>query len=277
MKMRSILAGVAALAVSAISIAAIPASAAATVYPDSITVMVAGCWGAYSGTWTEANADNSITITDNGTYTITVPSGEAGELGDGQWAMAIRTTDFVASNYGDEGDDFYACLEKGGVNMTVDSVKIGDKEIKTSDSVVRDDDDGNNMRVNIYNQWTSPKVAIVDGNQVFDADVSVTFTVSGLKFGEQTTEEGTTAAPEETTAPADTTANNGGTTNTTATTKAGDSKTTTAATTKAASGGASTTAAATTTNTATGDNGIAVALAALTIAGGVALVSRKSK
>jgi hypothetical protein len=276
MKMRSILAGVAALAVSAISIAAIPASAAATVYPDSITVMVAGGWGAYSGTWTEANADNSITITDNGTYTITVPSGEAGELGDGQWAMAIRTTDFVASNYGDDGDDFYACLEKGGVNLTVDSVKIGDKEIKTSDSVVRDDDDGNNMRVNIYNQWTSPKVAIVDGNQVFDADVSVTFTVSGLKFGEQTTEEETTAAPEETTTAAGetTTAAAGATTTTT---KAGDSKTTTAATTKAASGGASTTAAATTTNTATGDNGIAVALAALTIAGGVALVSRKSK
>ena len=275
MKMRSILAGVAALAVSAISIAAIPASAAATVYPDSITVMVAGGWGAYSGTWTEANADNSITITDNGTYTITVPSGEAGELGDGQWAMAIRTTDFVASNYGDEGDDFYACLEKGGVNMTVDSVKIGDKEIKTSDSVVRDDDDGNNMRVNIYNQWTSPKVAIVDGNQVFDADVSVTFTVSGLKFGEQTTEEETTAPTEgENTDATDGTSS----TSTTATTAKGDdNKSTTKATTKAASGGASTTAAATTTNTATGDNGIAVALAALTIAGGVALVSRKSK
>ena len=276
MKMRSILAGVAALAVSAISIAAIPASAAATVYPDSITVMVAGGWGAYSGTWTEANADNSITITDNGTYTITVPSGEAGELGEGQWAMAIRTTDFVAFDYGDEGDDFNACLSKGGVNMTVDSVKIGDKEIKTGDSVVRNDDDGNNMRVNIYNQWTDPKVAIVDGSQVFDADVSVTFTVSGLKFGEQTTEEETTAAPEETTAAAgETTTTAAGTT--AATTKAGDSKTTTAATTKAASGGASTTAAATTTNTATGDNGIAVALAALTIAGGVALVSRKSK
>jgi len=276
MKMRSILAGVAALAVSAISIAAIPASAAATVYPDSITVMVAGGWGAYSGTWTEANADNSITITDNGTYTITVPSGEAGELGDGQWAMAIRTTNFVAFDYGDEGDDFNACLSKGGVNMTVDSVKIGDKEIKTSDSVVRNDDDGNNMRVNIYNQWTDPKVAIVDGTQVFDADVSVTFTVSGLKFGEQATEEETTAAPEETTTAAgETTTAAAGTTTTTA--KAGDSKTTTAATTKAASGGASTTAAATTTNTATGDNGIAVALAALTIAGGVALVSRKSK
>ena len=276
MKMRSILAGVAALAVSAISIAAIPASAAATVYPDSITVMVAGGWGAYSGTWTEANADNSITITDNGTYTITVPSGEAGELGEGQWAMAIRTTDFVAFDYGDEGDDFNACLSKGGVNMTVDSVKIGDKEIKTGDSVVRNDDDGNNMRVNIYNQWTDPKVAIVDGTQVFDADVSVTFTVSGLKFGEQATEEETTAAPEETTTAAgETTTAAAGTTTTTA--KAGDSKTTTAATTKAASGGASTTAAATTTNTATGDNGIAVALAALTIAGGVALVSRKSK
>ena len=276
MKMRSILAGVAALAVSAISIAAIPASAAATVYPDSITVMVAGGWGAYSGTWTEANADNSITITDNGSYTITAPSGVAGELGDGQWAMAIRTTDFVAFDYGDEGDDFNTCLSKGGVNMTVDSVKIGDKEIKTSDSVVRNDDDGNNMRVNIYNQWTDPKVAIVDGTQVFDADVSVTFTVSGLKFGEQATEEETTAAPEETTTAAgETTTAAAGTTTTTA--KAGDSKTTTAATTKAASGGASTTAAATTTNTATGDNGIAVALAALTIAGGVALVSRKSK
>ena len=77
MKMRSILAGVAALAVSAISIAAIPASAAATVYPDSITVMVAGGWGAYSGTWTEANADNSITITPFGSLELEMLGGEA--------------------------------------------------------------------------------------------------------------------------------------------------------------------------------------------------------
>lgn len=264
----------AAMAVSAVGISALPAFAAAETYPDSITVMVGGTWGSYAGSWTEATADNSVTITDNGTYTIHVPSGEAGDLSEGSWAMAIRTTNFNAFDYGDEGDDFYTALQKGGVTMTVDSVKINGVEKKTGDSVLRDDDNGNDMRINIYNQWTSPKVAIVDGNQVFDGDVDITFTVAGLKFGAQTAED-TTAAPETTTAAAETTTAAG-----TTTTAAG---TTTAGTTTTGSGNASTTAAATTaaastTNTATGDNsGIAVAVAALAVAGGAALVSRKRK
>ncbi len=275
MKMRNMIAVLAAMAVSAVGISALPAFAAAETYPDSITVMVGGTWGSYAGSWTEATADNSVTITDNGTYTIHVPSGEAGDLTEGSWAMAIRTTNFNAFDYGDEGDDFYTALQKGGVTMTVDSVKINGVEKKTGDSVLRDDDNGNDMRINIYNQWTSPKVAIVDGNQVFDGDVDITFTVAGLKFGAQTAEETTTVA-ETTTAAAETTTTAAGTT----TTAAG---TTTAATTTTGSGNASTTAAATTaaastTNTSTGDNsGIAVAVAALAVAGGAALVSRKRK
>lgn len=267
MKMKKIFAAMAATAVTASAFAAmsLSANAAAVTYPESITVMVAGGWGSYTGTWTDATDDNSITITENGTYTITVPSGEAGELTEGSWAMAIRTTNFTAFDYGDEGDDFDACLQKGGVNLTVDSVKIGDAEKKIADSVVRNDDDGNNMRVNIYNQWTSPAVAIVDGNQVFDADVSVTFTVSGLKFGDQATE------PTE--APATTTADGGSAATTTkaddskaTTTKAADSKTTT---TKAASG------TSTETSAQTGDVGVAVAVAALGLAAATAFVVRK--
>ena len=167
--------------------------------------------------------------------------------------MAIRTTDFNAFDYGDEGDDFYTALDKGGVTMTVDSVKINGVEKKNADSTLRDDDNGHDMRINIYNQWTSPTVAIVDGDQVFDGDVDITFTVAGLKFGDQTTE-----APTEATT----------------TTKSGS--TTTAA--KNNSNSASTTTAATTTNTATGDNsGIAVAVAALAVAGGALVASRKRK
>ncbi|MBQ3915247.1 MAG: hypothetical protein II690_01535, partial [Ruminococcus sp.] len=73
MKMRNMIAAISAMAVSAVCVAALPASAAAETYPDSITVMVGGGWGSYTGSWTEATADNSITITDNGTYTIHVP------------------------------------------------------------------------------------------------------------------------------------------------------------------------------------------------------------
>lgn len=275
MKMRNMIAAISAMVVSAVCVAALPASAAAETYPDSITVMVGGGWGSYTGSWTEATADNSITITDNGTYTIHVPSGEAGTLGAGQWAMAIRTTDFNAFDYGDEGDDFYTALDKGGVTMTVDSVKINGVEKKNADSTLRDDDNGHDMRINIYNQWTSPTVAIVDGDQVFDGDVDITFTVAGLKFGDQTTEAPTEATTTTTEGASTTTTTDGGsTTKAGSTTKSGS--TTTAA--KNNSNSASTTTAATTTNTATGDNsGIAVAVAALAVAGGALVASRKRK
>lgn len=278
MKMRNMIAVLAAMAVSAIGIAALPASAAAETYPDSITVMVAGGWGSYAGSWTEATADNSIEITANGTYTIHVPSGEAGDLGEAQWAMAIRTTNFNAFDYGDEGDKFADAIAKGGITCTVDSVKINGKEkLNGTPSELIADDDGNNFRVNIYNKWGND-YAIVDGTQTFDGDVDVTFTVAGLKFGAAAAE--TTAV--ETTTVADTTTTAAGTTTTAAgTTTTAAGTTTTAATTTTGSGNVSTTAATTattTTNTSTGDNsGIAVAVAALAVAGGAALVSRKRK
>lgn len=281
MKMKKLAVMLAAMAVSAFSFASVAgfsASAAATEYPDSITIMVAGGWGAYAGSWSEATADNSVTITDNGTYTIHVPSGEAGEVGEQQWAMAIRSTNFVAFDYGDEGDDFDTCIQKGGITVTVDSVKInGNEKLNGTPGQLVKDDNGNDFRVNIYNKWGND-YAIVDGTQVFDGDVEVTFTVDGLKFGQQTAET-TTEAPDTTTAAGDTTTAAGNTTtaagNTTAATTAAKASTTAAANNSAS---ASTTAAAATTNTATGEgNGIAVAVAALTVAGGAALVSRKRK
>lgn len=285
MKMKKILAAMAVSAITASAFASMgmSASAAAIEYPESIKFMVAGGWGAYTGGWDNdsATADNSIDITSNGTYTIHVASGEAGELGDGQWAMALRTTNFVAFDYGDEGDDFDACLSKGGITLTVDSVKINGVEKLTGKSEVRNDDDGNNMRVNIYNQWTTPKVAIVDGTQTFDGDVEVTFTVAGLKFGSQAEEETTTtteaSGDSDTTT---TTAASGETTTTkagdTTTTKAGDTTTTKAGATtaakttaKAASGGGNVASAG------TGDAGVGIAVASLAAACAVAFVARK--
>lgn len=264
MKMNKIFAAMAASAVAASAFAAmsINSFAAADEYPESVTIMLAGGWGGVQLGWTnaDAKAENSVTITENGTYTITVDSSEGGEQGNSTWAMALRTTDFVAFDYGDEGDEFEDCIQKAGIKFTVDSVKIsGVEKLNGTPSELVKDDDGSNMRVNIYNKWGN-NYAIVDDDQNFDGDVEVTFTVSGLKFGAQGGGEDTDPTdPTETT----TTTGSGEATTTTTTSGSGAAGTTTTAA-KTGEGSAK-----------TGDAGVAVAVAALGLAAATAFVVRK--
>lgn len=262
MKMNKFFAAMAASAVAASAFAAMSMNsfAAADEYPESITVMLAGGWGGVQLGWTnaDAKAENSVTITENGTYTITVDSSEGGDQGNASWAMALRTTDFVAFDYGDEGDEFEDCIQKAGITFTVDSVKIsGVEKLNGTPSQLVKDDDGNNMRVNIYNKWGND-YAIVDDTQTFDGDVEVTFTISGLKFGAQ---GGGEADPTETTTTSGT--NSSGETTTTTTTAAKGGTTTTTAK-KTGEGSAK-----------TGDAGVAVAVATLGLAAATAFVARK--
>lgn len=249
MKISKLFAAMAASAVSVSALAAmsLSANAAADEYPENFKVMLAGTWGGVNLGWSDADAkdENSVVVDKNGTYTITVDSSQGGETGNATWAMALRTVGFSAFDYGDEGDDFATCIEKGGITFTVDSVKISGQEKLTGKSEVVADDDGSNMRANIYNKWGND-YAIVDAVQLFDGDVEVTFTVSGLKFGAQTG------------------------TDTSSTTTSADATTTTTTTTGTAGGNTTTQAPA-----PTGDAGVGIAVGALAVAAGAAFALRK--
>ncbi|MBQ8928181.1 MAG: hypothetical protein IJ055_07930 [Oscillospiraceae bacterium] len=191
MKLKKLTALAAAMTMAAASLTcinAVPADAAAQTFPDSVTVLLAG---SFTGGWSAdaANEGNSVTITENGTYKITFDASQVGNQSDGTWALAIKTLDLDIYDYADRnenGDEsFEDMVADGGIVFKVDSVKISGEEKLTGESELRSDDDGHNLRVNIYNQWTSPAAAIVDGTQTFDGALEVTFTVDGFKFGEQ--------------------------------------------------------------------------------------------
>lgn len=259
MKMNKVLAAMAAsvVAASAFAATALSAGAAAETYPESITVMLAGQAGGLNLGWDDASAkdNNSVKVDKNGTYTIKVDASEGGDQGEATWAMAIRSVGFNIFDYGEEGQDFAAIASAAGLNVKIDSVKIGGEEkLNGTASQFIANDDGNNFRVNIYNKWGND-YAIVDGTQSFTGDVEVTFTVSGFKFGNQTAE--TTAAAETTTA------------------AAGETTTTTAATTTTGKAGTTTTAKAGEAGAKAGDAGVAVAVAALGLAAATAFAVRK--
>lgn len=262
MKMNKVLAAMAAsvVAASAFAATALSAGAAAETYPESFTVMLAGQAGGLNLGWDDASAkdSNSVKVDKNGTYTIKVDASEGGDQGESTWAMAIRSVGFNIFDYGEEGQDFAAVASAAGLDVKIDSVKIGGEEkLNGTASQFIANDDGNNFRVNIYNKWGND-YAIVDATQSFTGDIEVTFTVSGFKFGDQTAET-TTAAAETTTAAAGETT----TTTTAATTTTGKAGTTT---TKAKTGEAGAKA---------GDAGVAVAVAALGLAAATAFAVRK--
>ena len=254
MKKNKVLAAMAAsiVATSAFAATTLSANAAAETYPESYTVMLAGTVSGIDIGWsnTDAKDNNSVKIDKNGTYTIKVDGSKGGDQGDSTWAMAIRSTDFNAFDYGDDGDDFATAIEKGQVDVKIDSVKInGEEKLNGTASQLIADDDGNNFRVNIYNKWGND-YAIVDAAQSFTGDVEVKFTVSGLKFGDQTAAETTTEAAATTTGSATTTTSGSSTAKAT-TTKSGEA------------------------SAKTGDAGVAAAVAALGLAAATAFAVRK--
>lgn len=260
MKMNKVLAAMAASVVAASAFAATALSAnAAETYPESYTVMLAGTLTNTDIGWSNADAkdSNSVKVDKNGTYTLKVDASQAGDQGNQTWAMAIRSTDFNIADY-DDNEDFPTAASNAGITVTIDSVKInGEDKLNGTASKLIADDDGKNFRVNIYNQWGND-YAIVDATQSFTGDVEVTFTVAGLKFGDQSAETTTTA--EETT-----------------TTTGADSSTTTSTTTTTTGTGTATTTASKKgeASAQTGDAGAAVAVAALGLAAATAFAVRK--
>ncbi len=258
MKMRNMIATMTAVAVSAISFAAMSASAAVTDIP--YTGPSTGAMAVENnGTDLRLNLINEWTtppvtdiagattvVEDNITVTFTV--------------SGIGTNSNVTNEDGTAGAAYYAYLS-GMVGTSTgwdvgacgnDSIPItGDGQYTVTWNLAEASESIScliiSTNINLYNYGTS-----VD-------DCGVVFTLNSITTGTedaptepQATEPPATDAPAATTTAAGTTAAAG---------------TTTAATTAATT--------STTTNANTGDNGIAIALAALTGAGALALVSKK--
>lgn len=253
MKMKNIAAIVAAMAVSAVSVMSMSASAE---MKDSYTFALGGQFGVYSD-WSKTN---TVTVDHDGTYSLTWTVPEATETNEEDLTLLLDSDVNIYDYATTEGG---TGLTDGTIKVTIDSVTVDGAVIAYTQSAdsLTDGDDGSSLRVNMRNRFASPVITDLDANWAIESELVVTFTVEGLfPVVEETTE-----APETTTAaPAD------------GTTTAAGSTTTAAGSTTTAAGG-TTTAAATTTNAATGDTGIAVAVAALAVAGGMVLVSRKNK
>lgn len=258
MKMKSIAAIVAAMAVSAVSVVSMSASAE---MKDSYTFALGGQFGVYSD-WAKTN---TVTVDHDGTYTITWTVPEATETNENDLTLLLDSDVNIYDYATTEGG---TGLTDGTIKVTIDSVTVDGTALAYTQSAesLGTDDYGSALRVNMRNRFASPVITDLEANWSIQSELAVTFTVEGL-FPVNDPEL-TEASTEETTAPADSTTTAAGTTT------AGGTTTTAAGTTTA---GSTTTAAATTTNAATGDTGIAVAVAALAVAGGMVLVSRKNK
>lgn len=253
MKMKNIAALVAAMAVSAVSLIALPASA--DELPSSYTFYFGG---AFAGLDFHKANRVPVTVTADGSYSATLPG--AGITSETDLILYLDSDVNIYAYGKEEGDDG---LKNGTIQLSIDSVQVDGIDIAYSQSAnaVTTGDNGHDLRANIYNSWGG--VTDIDPNLEVKEGITVNFTVSGLF---PVAEPDPTDAPTEaatTAAPAD------------STTAAGSTTTAAGSTTTAAGG--TTTAAATTTNAATGDTGIAVAVAALAVAGGMVLVSRKNK
>ncbi len=260
MKMKKLAAMVAAMAVSAMSIVSVNA------FAEKQSAYEFYLGGSYAGHQFHSPDWVKVDVPADGTYTVTYEG--AGETNGDDFILYLDSNVNVWDYGTTEGGNG---ITDGTIKITIDSVLVDGQPIAytMSDGAVRTSDDGNNLRVNVYNQWAGTKD--VDPNLTVTESVGITFTVSGLFDAEEPTTEATTT----TEAAATTTTEGGSTTAAGTTTKSGSTTKAAGSTTKAA---ASTTTTATTTNTATGDNsGIAVAVAALAVAGGALVASRKRK
>ncbi len=276
MKMRNMIAAISAMAVSAACVAAMPAFAA-----DKTIAYTA--------------SEGSLGVGDNGTsLRRNIYNVWGNSVTDIDGATAVNdhvTVNFNVSGIGSDsadpesGDAYYVFLGGSIAGVSAHqsdydngSVPQGQFVNITGDgsySVTWSDTNSENIdclylqsNINIY-AYGEDKDAGTKATCVID--------VTSIVTDDGVEEEPTTEATTTTTEGASTTTTTGGG----STTKAGSTTTKSGSTTTAAknnSNSASTTTAATTTNTATGDNsGIAVAVAALAVAGGALVASRKRK
>ena len=291
MKMRNMIAAVAAMAVSAVALVALPASAAETniTYNGPSAGSLATDNDGVSlrrnilNVWTDpsiSDMDEMTAVVDHITVTFTVSG-----LG----------TDSVKTNQDGTEEPLYAWLAgQVGTNSAVWTMaNAGDAKVPiTGDGTYT-------VSMNLAEASESVQCLILQtninfyayGNSIEASGLSLDVTSITTDDGgagdttEATTEastteattEATTTAANETTA-STTTTNNSTTAKNDSTTAKNESTTAKSASTTAKNDTATTAAAETTTNTTTGEsNGLAVVVAALTVAGGVALVTRKNK
>lgn len=267
MKMRNMVAAMTAVAFSAISCVAMSASAAVTEIPytgpsagalatenngTDLRLNLINNWGNsvndIPGAF-EVSDNITVTFTVSGIGTNSTNTNEDGSAGAAYYAALCGTIGTTIC-WGDANSN----VELNKVPITGDgqytvSMNLADASASIECLLI-------SSNINLYNYGTSVE------------DCGVVFTLNSITTG---TEDAPTEAPTEaptTEAPAETTA---APATTTAAGTAAAGSTTAAATTTAA------TTSSTTTNANTGDNGIAIALAALGTAGAVAIVSRKRK
>lgn len=258
MKMKNMIAVMAATAVAATGFAAMSLSAGA-----ADTVYGIASLNGQMGTYQKWDQEGSAQITGDGQYEATWDI-----TGDGTGTIEFLILEIKGSDETNEDLKNFTKDQYVDLGITIDEIAI-DGTVYTytdNEAAYKLSHYEGNGRVRVYLTETWGNVNAGEDLGVQSAvtqQIKVKFTVSGMPAAEAPTEAETPAPTEaETQAPA-------GETTAAATTAAGS--TTAAATTTAKA------TAGTTTNAATGDTGIAVALAGLTVAGAVALVSKKRK
>ncbi len=260
MKMKNMIAVMAATAVAATGFAAMSLSAGA-----ADTVYGIASLNGMMGTYQQWDQTGSAQITGDGTYEATWDI-----TGDGTGTIEFLILEIKGSDETNEDLKNFTSDQYVDMNVTIDEIAIDGTVVEytandAATKLAHYENGTGRVRVYLTETWGN-----VNGGEDLGVQSAVTqqikvkFTVTGMPAAEAPTDAPTEAptdaptdAPAGETTAAATTAADG-------TTAAG---TTTAS--KATTG--------TTTNAATGDTGVAVALAGLTVAGAVALVSKKRK
>lgn len=273
MKLKKFIASIVATALVGTTMA-ITSAIGASAVPETYTAALNATVGNTEG-WYKNGTAPTCTINGDGDYSLTLSLIEPTESVSGSGALILEIPDINIWDFVPDG----STLADTGIVVSVTAVKVDGNPIAytgPSEGAYRTGDDGNCIRLNIYNVWGND-VQDIDFNFTAEKNVTVDFNVSGLSAAIQKAngggeEETTTAASDDTTKADDTTKKDD-TTKADGTTKKGDTTTKKDETTK--SNGDGTTVAQEETTTATGDAGIAgiVLVCALTGAGVVA--SRK--
>ncbi|MBQ8280835.1 MAG: LPXTG cell wall anchor domain-containing protein [Lachnospiraceae bacterium] len=149
--------------------------------------------------WSNQDWATAVSVTGDGTYTITTTGGIAEETPTSEGAVVFCiditgvTTDLLAA-HGLTNDDITADTGAGkaagfndafGIVVTVDSIKVDGTEVAVDNSkvLVGDLEDKGNLRIEIYNEYGDTKntgaAADLDA-LVFSTDMEITFTIKGL-------------------------------------------------------------------------------------------------
>lgn len=258
MKMKNMIAVMAATAVAATGFAAMSLSASAE------TVYGIGALNGQMGTYQKWDQTGSAQITGNGQYEATWDI-----TGDGTGTIEFLILEIQGSDASNEDLKNFTSDQYVDMNVTIDELTIDGSVVEytandAATKLAHYENGTGRVRVYFTDTWNVNGGNNLGVQSAVTSQIKVKFTVTGLP------EDAAVETTAPTDAPTDAPATDA---------PAADSTTTAAGTT--AAGGTTTTAAkattGTTTNAATGDTGIAVALAGLTAAGAVALVSKKRK